>query len=85
MHVEVREVDLLNEIVLLDELLDGVQVLHLEVLVPDALVWLAQIDASAHFVGTFLRDGDQGALEAFGGLLRELLERADLEVVLKGG
>ena len=83
-HVKVGEIDLCNEIVPLDELLDGVQALHLEVLVPDVLVWPARIYASTHFVGTFLRDGEEGALEAVGGLQRKLLDRANLDVVLEG-
>ena len=85
MHVEVGEVDLRNEIVPSDELLDGVQALHHEVLVPDVLVRPAQIDASTHFVGTFLQDGEEGALEAIGGLRRELLDGADLDIVLESG
>ena len=84
-HVEVGEVDLRNEIVPSDELLDGVQALHLEVLVPDVLVRSVQIDASTHFVGTFLRDREEGAPEAVGGLRRELLDRADLDIVLESG
>ena len=84
-HVEVGEVDLRNEVVPSDELLDGVQAPHLEVLVPDVLVRPALIDASAHFVGTFLRDGGEGALKAVGGFRRELLDEADLDIVLEGG
>ena len=67
MHVEVREVNLHNEIVSSDELFDGVQALHLEELAPDVLVGRAQIDASTHFVGIFLRDGEEGAPKAAGG------------------
>ena len=67
MHAKAGEVDLCNEIVPSDELLDGVQALHLEVLVLDVLVRLAQIDASTYFVGTFLRDSEEVALEAISG------------------
>ena len=58
---------------------------NLEVLVPDVLVWPTQIDASTHYVGTFLRDGEEGAPEAVGGLQRELLDGADLDIVLESG
>ena len=85
MHVQVGEVDLRNEIVPSGELLDGAQALHLEVLVPDVPVWPALIDASTHFVGTFLRDGEEGAPEAVGCLRRELLDEADLGIVLESG
>ena len=78
-HVEVKEV------VPSGELLDGVQALHLEVLVPDELIRLAQIDASARFVCTFLWDGEEGAPGAVSGLQRVLLDGADLDIVLKGG
>ena len=84
-HVEVREVNLHDEVVPSDELLDGVQALHLEVLVPDVLVQPAQIDASTHFVGAFLWNREEGAPETISGLWRELLDRADLDVVLKSG
>ena len=84
-HVEVGEVDLRNEVVPSDELLDGAQAPHLEVLVPDVLVRPVQIDASTHFVSTFLWDREEGALEAVGGLWRELLDGADLDIVLEGG
>jgi hypothetical protein len=84
-HVKAGEVDLRNEIVPSDELLDGVQALYLEVLVLDVLVRPAQIDASTHFVGTFLRDREEGAPKAVGGLWRELLDGADLDIVLESG
>ena len=85
MHVEVRQVHLRDVVVAADELSDRVQALHLEVLVPDVLVWPTQIDASTHYVGTFLRDGEEGALEAVGDISRELLDGADLDLVLESG
>ena len=52
--VEVGEVEFHDEVVVADELLDGVQPLHLKVLVLDVPVRLAKIDTSTQFVGTFL-------------------------------
>ena len=85
MHAEVGGVDLCNEIVPSYELLDGVQALHSKVLVPNVLVRPSKIDASMHFIYTFLRDGEEGALEAVGGLRRELLDGADLEIMPESG
>ena len=53
--------------------------------VPDVLVPPAEIGASTHFVGTFLQDGEEGAPKAVRGLERELLDKADLGIVLKSG
>ena len=61
------------------------QALHLEVLVLDVLVRPAHIDASTHFVGTFLWDGEEGAPEAVSGLRRGLLDGADLDIVPESG
>ena len=70
MHLEVREVNLHDEVVAAHELLNGVQPLHLEVLISDVRNWHAKIDTSMHFVGTFLWDREEGALEAVSGLQR---------------
>ena len=54
-------------------------------LAPNVRVWRVQIYASARFVSTFLRDGEAGAPETVGGLWRELLDGANLDVMLEGG
>ena len=67
-HVEVGQVHLCDVVVAADELLDRVQALYLEVLVLDVLVGSAEINASPHLVGALLRNGEEGAPEAVGGL-----------------
>ena len=59
------------------------QPLHLEVLVLNVTVGLAEIHTASHLVGALLRYGEEGWPETIGGLRWELLDGADLEVVLE--
>ena len=67
-RVEVAEIHVGNIVVAVKELLDCVQALHLEVLVPDALVGSAEMDASPHLAGALLWNREEGQPEAVGGL-----------------
>ena len=68
MHVEVVEIHLGDIVAAAKELLDRVQALHLEVLVSDALVGSADIDASPHLVGALLLNEEEGRPKAIEGL-----------------
>ena len=59
-HVEVAQVDLRDKVVAADELLNWVQPLHLEVLVPNATVGLAEIHTALHLVGALLWNWEEG-------------------------
>lgn len=71
MHVEVGQIHLGDRVITAMESLNGVQPLHLVLLVPDVSIGLGEIDACPHLVstqGTLPHNGEEGGPEAIGGL-----------------
>ena len=81
-HVKVAEIHLGDQVVAANELLNSMQPLHFEMLVPNATVGLPEVHKALHLVGAFLWDGEESRPETVGGLWWQLLDGADLDVVL---
>ena len=59
MHVEVGEIHIGDTIVAAEKLLASVMALHLEVLVPNFLVGIAEISASGHLTSALLWEKEE--------------------------
>ena len=67
-HVEVSQIHLDDQVIAANELLNSMQPLHFEMLVPNVAVGLVEIHTASHLVGAFVRHGEEHRLEAVGGL-----------------
>ena len=83
MHVEVALIHLGDQVVVANELLDSMQPFHFEMLVPNATVGLLEVHRASHLVGAFLLYGKESRPKTVGGFRWQLLDGADLDVVLQ--
>ena len=67
-HVEVARIHLGDQVAAANELLNSMQPLHFEMLVPNAAVGLAKIFIASHLAGAFLQHRKKRRPKAVGGL-----------------
>ena len=81
-HVEVAQIHLGDQVVAVNEQSNSMQPLHFEMLVLNAAVGLSEVHRALHRVGAFLRYGEESRRKTVKGLRWQLLDGADLDVVL---